>query len=165
MKQHLRGWILPLLLALILAEAGGASSKEEEFQKIGKMRLGELTAAAQAALKKKYPGEDWEKYKFPQYVYLSDSVLAGYQIAVKEPQLLAKIFCYCFCDEMGHKNLLHCFIQKGVAGGPFDDHASNCNICYTQAMRALLWNTLGASEAQILRGMKEIYGKDEKATR
>lgn len=86
---------------------------------------------------------------------------AGYKIAIKEPQLLAKFPCYCFCEEMGHKNLAYCFLEKGVLG-KFDDHASSCNICYTQAMRAFLWNELGATEDEILKAFNEIYGKSGK---
>ncbi len=60
---------------------------------------------------------------------------------------------------MGHKNLAYCFLDKGVAGGKFDDHASGCNICVTQAMTALLWNEMGATEAEMQEAIKEIYRK------
>jgi len=40
-----------------------------------------------------------------------------------------------------------------------EDHASTCNICYTQAMRVFLWNELGAREAEMLKALKEIYGE------
>jgi hypothetical protein len=60
---------------------------------------------------------------------------------------------------MGHKNLSHCFLQKGETEGTFDNHASECNICIAQAMMAFLWEEIGATEAEMLKGMKEIYGK------
>jgi len=147
-----------LMLGFVLAGPALSAEKEKEFEKIKKMGLRELTSAAKATLDKKYPGEDWEKYKFPKYVYTNDAVQTGYKTAVKEPQLLAKFPCYCFCEEMGHKNLAYCFLEKGVLGN-FDDHASTCNICYTQAMRAFLWNELGATEDEMAKAMKEIYGK------
>jgi len=148
-------WVL-LLFALFEGIALGAD-KEKEFNYIGKMGERDLTSRAMAALDKKYLGEDWEKYKFPKYVYINNAVATGYKIAVKEPELLAKFPCFCLCDVMGHKNLAYCFLEKGIPGGKFDDHASTCNICYTQAMRVFLWNDLGVDEAEMLKALKEIY--------
>jgi hypothetical protein len=153
--------IFSIIVLFGLGSVGPAfsSEKEKEFGNIGKMGVRELTAAAKAALEKKYPSENWEKYKFPKYVYTNDAVQNGYKIAVKEAQLLAKFPCYCFCEEMGHKNLGYCFLEKGTAGEKFDDHASTCNICYTQAMRAFLWNELGVTEEEMQKAMKEIHDK------
>ncbi len=152
--------VLYFLLLFVFGLMGPAFSleKEKEFTNISKMGVRELTGAAKAALEKKYPSEDWEKYKFPKYVYTNDAVQNGYKIAVKEPQLLAKFSCYCFCEEMGHKNLAYCFLEKGTLG-KFDDHASTCNICYTQAMRVFLWNELGSTDEEMQKALKEIYGK------
>jgi Protein of unknown function with PCYCGC motif len=150
-------WICILSLAVLSAGSGFGADKEKEFNEIGKMKEKELASRAMAALDRKYSGEDWEKYKFPKYVYINNAVTTGYKIAVKEPQLLAKFPCYCLCEVMGHKNLSYCFLEKGVPG-KFNDHASTCNICYTQAMRVFLWNELGATEAEMLKALKEIYG-------
>ncbi len=60
---------------------------------------------------------------------------------------------------MGHKNLSFCFLEKGVAEGKFDDHASTCNICVAQAMMAFLWDEMGATDAEMQKAMKEAYGK------
>jgi hypothetical protein len=147
-----------LLIVFPLSGRGFPSEKEKEFQKIAKMGERPLTAAAKEGLAKKYKEEKWEAYKFPKYVFVGEAVQTGYKIAVKEYRLLAKFPCYCFCEEMGHKNLAYCFLEKGVPG-KFDDHASTCNICYTQAMRAFLWNELGASEEEMQKAFKEIYGK------
>ncbi len=161
--KHMK-WMKLILLtfffifAINLTGAAFSSDREKEFTRIGKMGAKELAVEAKAALEKKYPGENWEAYKFPKYVYTNDAVQFGYKIAVKEPQLLGKFPCYCFCEEMGHKNLTYCFLENWAVG-KFDDHASNCNICYTQAMRAFLWNQLGATEDQMQKAMKEIYGK------
>ncbi len=146
------------LLTFFLGESGFATEKEKEFEKIKKMGLKELTSAGTDALERKFPGENWEKYKFPKYVYIHNAVVDGYKIAVKEPQLLAKFPCYCFCEDMGHKNLSYCFLEKGIPG-KYDDHASTCNICIEQALKAFLWNELGASEEEMQKAFKEIYGK------
>jgi hypothetical protein len=60
---------------------------------------------------------------------------------------------------MGHKNLLYCFWKDGIPRGEFDDHASNCNICYGQAMLAFLWNDLGATHEEIIKGMEKKYSR------
>ncbi len=151
-------WVLMLAFGFSLGTAAFSSDKDPEFQKIKNMKVRELTAAAKDALNKKYPSENWEKYHFPKYVYTNDAVQAGYKIAVKESGLLAKFPCYCFCGEMGHKNLAYCFLKNGVPG-QFDDHASECNICYTQAMKAFLWNEKGASEGEMQKAFKELYEK------
>ncbi len=150
--------ILVLSLTLFFEGVIHSADNQKEFSEIAKMDLKQLTSRSKAVLDKKYPGENWEQYKFPKYVYIHDAVLAGYKIAVKNHELLAKFPCYCFCEPMGHKNLAYCFLVKGVPG-KFDDHASGCNICVTQAMQAFLWDDIGASEAEMAKTMKEMYGK------
>jgi hypothetical protein len=59
-------------------------------------------------------------------------------------------------DAMGHKNLLHCFLKDSKVGGKYDDHAVGCNICYGQAMLALLWKNAGASDEETLKGMERV---------
>ena len=148
--------ILFSLLFLFMADSALASNQEKEIQDLAKMNLKELTARSQTLMAKKYPGEDWGKYKFPKFVYINDSVQTGYKIAVKEHQLLTHFTCYCFCEEMGHKNLSYCFLKKGILG-KFDNHASNCNVCNAQAMHAFLFNDLGVTVDRIKKEMKKIY--------
>lgn len=151
--------VLALILLIVFEGTVFSSDNEKEFNAIGKMDLKQLTSRAKVTLDKKYPGENWERYKFPKYIYIDDAVQIAYKIAVKNPNLLAKSPCYCFCEEMGHKNLAYCFLQKGGAEGKFDDHASACNICVTQALAAFLWDEIGATEAEMQKGMKQFYGK------
>jgi len=159
MKAFKIAIILALVLSVLFEGVVFSSDHEKEFNAIGKMDLKQLTSKAKAALDKRYPGEDWGKYKFPKYVYIHDAVQTAYKIAVKNPELLAKFTCYCFCEPMGHNNLAYCFFEKGVAKGKFDDHASTCNICVTEAMMAFLWDEIGATEAEMQKAMKEVYGK------
>jgi len=142
------------------------AKQKQEFDRIANLKMAELTLEASALLEKKYQNEDWEKWNFPSYVFTSESVEVGYKIAVKEPGLLGNpdiavkeqgIPCYCFCDAMGHKSLLHCFWKEGKVGGRFDDHAAGCNICYGQAMLAFLWKNIGASDKEILTGMEKKF--------
>ncbi len=157
--------ILALILLILFKGLVFSADREREFNEIGKMDLKQLTSRSKAALDKKYPGENWEKYKFPKYVYIHDAVQTAYKIAVKNPELLAKFPCYCFCEPMGHKNLAYCFLEKGTTGGKLDDHASSCNICVTQAMEAFLWNEIGAADGRDARSyegdLREIRGRNQ----
>jgi Protein of unknown function with PCYCGC motif len=52
----------------------------------------------------------------------------AYEIARRNPALLAQLHCYCGCDnELGHRNLLDCFRT---------DHGSHCEICTGEAIEA-----------------------------
>ena len=148
-------FFLPALISFLATSVHAAD--QQEFARILQLRLADLTAEASAALEKKYPEEDWGSYGFPEYIYSSESVETAYRIAVKEPQLLRPIPCYCFCEAMGHKNLLHCFLEDGRVGGSFDDHAVGCDICNAQAMLAFLWANAGASDEEILSGMERKF--------
>lgn len=150
--------VLAMFSFILAGITGYAAPKNEDFNKIAKMNAKELMVKTKEVMDTKYPQENWETYKFPKFVFVHEAVTLGYKISVKEPQLLASLPCYCLCDVMGHKNLLYCFLEKGVIGGNFDDHASTCNICITEAMRAFLWKNIGATEAEMLKALKEIYG-------
>lgn len=158
------------VLLLFMSSVSFALDNEQKqrFEQIYNMDMTQLTAAAEELLAEKYPDEDWDKYRFPSYVFTNDSVETGYRIAVKEHRLLgeanvsgkdAVIPCYCFCDSMGHKNLLYCFWKNGAPGGKYDDHAANCNICYGQAMLAFLWDNLGATHDEIIAGMEKKFSR------
>lgn len=144
------------LLFLFMTDIVLSSNQEKEIQDLAKMNLKELTDRSMALATKKYPGETWKGYNFPKFVYINESVLVGYKIAVKEPQLLAHFRCYCFCEEMGHKNLSYCFFKGGTLG-KFDNHAANCNVCVAQTMHAFLFNELGVPVDRMKIEMKKIY--------
>jgi hypothetical protein len=124
--ERMRVSLLCLLALLLMSAPVFAMSEPQtkEFDRIASLSMVQLTEEAAKALDKKYPGEDWAKYNFPQFVYTNDSTEIGYRIAVKEPGLLSKITCYCFCDRMGHQSLLYCFFKEGKAVGEFDPHGS-----------------------------------------
>jgi hypothetical protein len=144
------------LMSTILAVPAFAVD-QQEFDRILQLKMTDLTEEASVLLEKKYPEEDWDAFRFPKFVFSSDPVETGYRIAVKESETLRKIPCYCFCDAMGHKNLLHCFFKEGKVGGEYDDHAVGCNICYGQAMLAFLWKNAGAGDEKILKGMEQKF--------
>jgi hypothetical protein len=148
--------ILVVLPFFFMTDIVWSSNQEKEIQALSKMNLQELTTRSMALAAKKYPRETWKGYDFPKFVYINESVLVGYKIAVKEPRLLAHFICYCFCEEMGHKNLSYCFLKGGTLG-KFDNHAANCNVCVAQTMHAFLLNELGVPVDRIKIEMKKIY--------
>ncbi len=154
---RLKGILTVLFLVCLSVPAFAMDEKQgSDFNSFYQMSLGELTKHAKSTLEKKYPHENWELFRFPAFVFTNDSVETAYKIAVKNPELLAKILCYCSCDTVGHKNLRDCFLKKGKPD-EFDNHASYCVTCYTQAMLAFLWAELGATDHMILEGMKRRF--------
>lgn len=163
--------VLGVLFILLLSPYPVSAMNEDQqqrFDQVMQMEMVDLTRATEALLERTYPEHDWEQYGFPDFVYLSDSVEMGYRVAVTVPELLGKfdaaatgqaIPCYCFCDAMGHRGLLACFLKDGKLSNGYDDHASGCNICYGQAMLAFLWRDAGASHDEILAGMKVKFAR------
>lgn len=86
-----------------------------------------VLAACAAPTRSDQPSE------FPAFVYMSASSLEGYRIAVRHPDLLAVLPCYCGCVGMEHQNLKDCFIKPE---GEFEQHASACYVCVQEALRA-----------------------------
>ena len=148
---------LLILVAMAFPALALESGQQKEYDRVMKLTMMQLTEESAALLDKKYPDEDWDAYKFPKYVFTNESVEVGYKIAVKEPAILTINTCYCFCDAMGHKSLLNCFLKDGQPGAAFDDHAADCNICYGQAMLAFLWKEAGISEVDMQKGMAKKF--------
>ena len=76
-----------------------------------------------------------------------------YRIAREHPELLAKLHCYCRCDErLGHRNLLDCYR---------DNHAASCGICMGEARDADQMAKEGTSVEQIRETLKARYENQE----
>ncbi|MBI1919517.1 MAG: hypothetical protein HYS23_00400 [Geobacter sp.] len=148
--------LIAILVCLSVSVSAMDKKQEMEFHRLSTMSLDDLTDHAKAALQKKYPGEKWQNYHFPDFVFANESVETAYRIAVKRPELLAKIHCYCPCGEAGHKNLLYCYFKDGKAG-VLDKHASFCLTCYTEALLAFSWAELGATDQEIVDGIRKKY--------
>ncbi len=83
-------------------------------------------------------------------LFESETVRSAYTAAHEEPELLAQLPCYCYCDRgMGHKSLHSCFE---------DQHASVCDICMREAQTAVRLKKQGKSvediRAQIINEFK-----------
>ena len=86
---------------------------------------------------------------FPTTVYSNPAALKAYRIAVRMPELLAVLPCYCGCGQtLAHENLRDCFLN---ADGTFDEHAATCAVCDMEAVDAAQWQAQGNPPAQIWR--------------
>jgi hypothetical protein len=77
------------------------------------------------------------------------TVREAYEVAEKDPALLAQLHCYCGCDVTdGHKNLLDCFR---------DTHGSTCEICCGEARDAEAMASRGMAIEQIRDTLRARY--------
>lgn len=73
----------------------------------------------------------------------------AYQVAEKNPALLAQLHCYCGCDrQYGHRNLLDCY--RG-------DHGSKCEICIGEALMAEQLSEQSSPVEQIRDSLRRHY--------
>ncbi|MCL5027032.1 MAG: PCYCGC domain-containing protein [Chloroflexi bacterium] len=92
---------------------------------------------------------------FPAFVYSSSSSLEGYRIAVRMPEVLEKMPCYCGCGKTNnHHSLKECFIKPD---GSYDDHASGCDVCVKEAVDVDNWHRQGKSLAEVRRLLDAKY--------
>ena len=77
------------------------------------------------------------------------NVREAYEVAERDPALLAQLHCYCGCDKSdGHKNLLDCFR---------DTHGSTCAICCGEARDAESMASRGMAIEQIRDALRARY--------
>jgi hypothetical protein len=77
------------------------------------------------------------------------TVREAYEVAERDPALLAQLHCYCGCDKTdGHKNLLDCFR---------DTHGSTCAICCGEARDAEAMASRGIPIEQIRDALRARY--------
>ncbi|MFQ6089567.1 MAG: CYCXC family (seleno)protein [Candidatus Methanofastidiosia archaeon] len=92
------------------------------------------------------PVGDGKVYETLSPSFFSGKIAKGYRVAKEDPELLSKLFCYCYC-EMG--SLLGCYK---------DDHASNCSICIGEAILAQKLKAQGYSIEEIIKAIDDEFG-------
>ncbi len=92
----------------------------------------------------------------PSFAHTNRTTHVAYLIAVKLPDILAAQPCYCSCEGKGHRNLLDCFLKDGKPKA-FNDHASSCPACCSEAILIFLWSELGASHSEISGALRLMY--------
>ncbi len=167
MKTRFAGLLFAGLLWGIVVPSPAAAmnaARQLKFDWIMRLDLRTLSAEAVGLMVRKYPNEDWKRYNFPNYVDTGRGAETAYRIAVKKPEILAANRCYCFCAALGRTTLLGCFRQDGRVDGRFDPHASGYGICNGEALLSFLWKNLGASDAEIERGLARKFESRETGT-
>ncbi|HEY9245380.1 MAG TPA: PCYCGC motif-containing (lipo)protein [Candidatus Methanoperedens sp.] len=142
-----------VFLALIAWVVMSGSPENKEVKKT--MTLKEVRAQIDAEYGKKGMGTDTapvrDDYvpilaprkadKLPDYVLTNAMTLAAYKYATEHPEVLEQIPCYCGCGQHGseasegrpHRFLRDCFINDK---GEYDNHASFCDVCIGEALKA-----------------------------
>ncbi len=83
----------------------------------------------------------------------NEFVYKAYQIAKEIPELIDKVFCYCYCamnPKFKHKSLLTCYV---------DSHASQCGICMRQTFGTKRMAEEGKSSEEIAKVFRDMYLK------
>ncbi len=136
-----------LTLAYLWLPTFGASSTERGAMCI----LGHCCCTARAE------AETLAANAAPERVTLDPNQFVGpvkqaYEVAKKNPALLAQLHCYCGCDKTyGHRNLLDCY--RGT-------HASVCAICLGEALTAEQLSEQGSPVEQIRDALRRQYAGD-----
>ncbi|HVN30066.1 MAG TPA: CYCXC family (seleno)protein [Candidatus Binataceae bacterium] len=80
-------------------------------------------------------------------------VKQAYQIAERDPALLAQLHCWCGCDRTdGHKNLLDCYR---------DTHGAHCSICTGEAIEAEKLSQQGMPVEKIRDALRDRFANGE----
>ncbi len=144
MRKALFGLLLALPV-LLLTVAGCASSGTDTAP----------SSAAPSSEAAPSPEAGAEAPGLPDYAYRSAQATRGYQIALKERELLAKLPCYCGCgQDQKYKNLRDCFLDEQ---GEFNSHAANCQVCLEEAEGASRWKAQGLTTKAIRGQIDAAY--------
>ena len=79
-----------------------------------------------------------------------DKVREAYQVAKDNPQVLAQLPCFCYCDTIGHKSLHSCYE---------DEHSTGCTVCIDSALTAKALTKEGKSPSEIRENLIAKYTK------
>jgi Protein of unknown function with PCYCGC motif len=77
----------------------------------------------------------------------------AYEIAARDPALLAQLHCYCGCDkELGHRNLLDCYRTE---------HGGQCPVCTGEVLEARKLADEGLPIDQIRRVLRDHWAHED----
>ncbi len=104
----------------------------------------------------------------PNYAFTKPGIKEAYSFAKLDSDKLTGLPCNCGCgsDAVNHGGRLHsrglidCFMQGDINnGGTWDVHASECGLCYEDALYAKKLYSEGKTKEEINELLKEKYGK------
>lgn len=102
----------------------------------------------------------------PNYAFTKSSIKEAYSFAKLDSDKLTGLPCNCGCmtDTAGHGGRLHsrglidCFMQGEVNnGGKWDSHASECGLCYEDALYAKRLYGESKTKEDIKQALEEKY--------
>jgi len=86
---------------------------------------------------------------------LPEATVHRYHFVASEPEMAARIPCYCGCRGLAHRSLLDCFVRPG---GGYERHASGCGICGWEADDVERMAGEGMDAASIRTAIAGTYG-------
>lgn len=104
--------------------------------------------------------------QFPEFAKRSKDVETAYQYAIKEPQILNKIPCYCGCYQIGHQSVENCFVKefKKDGGVIFEKHGAYCGMCYSIVLEIKQLSQQGKNLLEIRQYIENKYSKYGRGT-
>jgi hypothetical protein len=87
------------------------------------------------------------------------TIREAYAFAVRRPDVLQYMPCYCGCEREGHKSNHSCFLQEGStkANPQWDSHGYTCPICLDVAHEASQRTAAGESPQAIRTAIAAKY--------
>ena len=104
----------------------------------------------------------------PDYAFIKSGIKEAYSFAKFNPEKLEGLPCNCGCmnDASAHGGRLHsrglidCFMVGNInGGGQWDMHASECGLCYEDALLAKEKYEEGRTKEEIKMILEEKYSK------
>lgn len=92
---------------------------------------------------------------------LPEATIHNYQFVESQPELAARIPCYCGCQSLAHRSLLDCYVRPE---GGYERHASGCGICGWEADDVERMLAEGEDPASIRAAIDAEYGSYGKPT-
>lgn len=92
---------------------------------------------------------------------LPEGTVHNYHFVESQPELAARIPCYCGCHSLAHRNLLDWYIRPD---GGYERHASGCGICGWEADDVERMVADGMHASSIGAAIDEEYGSYGKPT-
>lgn len=106
----------------------------------------------------------------PNYAFLKSDIKEAYEYAKLNSEKLNGLPCNCGCmtDAANHGGRLHsrglidCFMQGDINnGGKWDSHASECGLCYQDALEAKKLYEGGKSKEEVRAYLMDKYSKQK----
>ncbi len=137
-----------LALAYLLVPTFGASSTENSGARGAMCIAGYCCCAGRAHVETVAANDASGRVTLDPNQFVGPAKQA-YQVAEKNPALLAQLHCYCGCDkDYGHRNLLDCYRSN---------HGSKCEICIGEALMAEQLSEQGSPVEQIRDALRRNY--------